>query len=420
MNKNCAFTICTRSYKGLAETLKDSFLKYNPDFDFYIIYVDAEKDDKFRVNEISAKEIVTQYILESKYKEMSFKYDVTEFCTSVKPFMLKHFLEKNYEIAVYLDPDLLFFSKFQEIYDETKIAYITPHIVTPQGKEYKGQQKDNLILRCGIYNCGFIAFRNSIKSIQILDWWCDKLQDFAYNDPWLGYFTDQRWIDFLPVFFSNDELKIIKNPGCNFAPWNYFERKIDKTPENFFVVNSRNGKFEGSYPLCFIHASGYNYDRLCDGIVFHNSRELISSPDINEILIQYGQQLHAHNTTDYFNIPYRYGVFSDGSTIVKFHRRMFRRAVEEGSVFDDPFSARDIYYSFLKKNGFIFRNASKESTPKNISGYGKKYKILTCFLNFCRKVLGGKRFIEFMVGMHKYSREEEIAMYISGKGVMGI
>jgi len=40
MKMNCAFTICTKSYRGLAETLKNSFLKFNENFDFYIIYID--------------------------------------------------------------------------------------------------------------------------------------------------------------------------------------------------------------------------------------------------------------------------------------------------------------------------------------------------------------------------------------------
>lgn len=413
MEKKCAFTICTRSYQGLAETLRDSFLEFNPGFDFFIIYADLEDVSNFA----SAKTIMMQYISEEKYEEMAFKYDLTEFCTSIKPFVFLYLLEKSYELAVYFDPDLVFFSKFEELNDCSKIAYITPHILTPQGKEYMGKQTDNLILRCGIYNCGFIAFRNSVKSLEIINWWKDKLQDLAYNDPWLGLFTDQRWIDFLPAFISQEELCIIKNAGCNLAPWNYYERKIEKK-ENLFYVISRNNKFNTNYKLVFIHASGYNYKQLCNGKIFHNSRDLLETNDIDELLHIYGEKLKMHNTESYFSIPYKYNYFSDGNPIIKIHRRIIRRACEENVLFNNLFDSNGNYYKYLKQNKMILKNAVNNITPKNTENYSKKFLLLTQFLKMCKNILGIKKFIQFLAGMHKYTREEEVALYIGKKSIL--
>ena len=53
MNENCAFTICTRSYIGLAKTLRNSFLKCNSNFDFYIIISDyclTDKNEKYCID----------------------------------------------------------------------------------------------------------------------------------------------------------------------------------------------------------------------------------------------------------------------------------------------------------------------------------------------------------------------------------
>lgn len=44
MNEDCAFTICTRSYIGLAKVLKNSFLSVHSNFDFKIFVVDYLPD----------------------------------------------------------------------------------------------------------------------------------------------------------------------------------------------------------------------------------------------------------------------------------------------------------------------------------------------------------------------------------------
>lgn len=418
MNRKCAFTICTKNYKGLAETLKNSFLTYNKDFDFFISYIDETKFDNANDEELIIKEIIQKYITEEKYYEMAFKYNLTEFCTSVKPFLLKYFLEQNYELAVYFDPDLIFFSRFNELLNDKYIVYVTPHLLTQQGAEYEGNQNDNSSLAYGIFNCGFIAFRNTIKAISILDWWAYKLSNLAYDDPKFGYYTDQKWMDFLPIYLKENELCIIRNPGCNIAPWNFFERKIIRN-NNDYIVTSRNNKFEGEYKLCFLHASGYNYIELCNGTVKHNSRDLLEIPDIDKVLLEYGEELKKNKAVSYFNIPYCYGTFSDGSNIITLHRRMYRRALENGLHIQNLFSEDGRYYKFLKKNGLIFNNAPKIPSVNQIHGYGRKYRIFIRFLELCRKILGGRRYIEFMSGLKKYSQDEEIAMYIGGnKGIM--
>ena len=45
MNKNVVFTICAKNYFAQALTLKKSFLKNNPDCDFYIFLSDLVAED---------------------------------------------------------------------------------------------------------------------------------------------------------------------------------------------------------------------------------------------------------------------------------------------------------------------------------------------------------------------------------------
>ena len=67
MNK-CAFTICTNSYIGIAETLRDSFLKHNQSYDFFIVVADdEEKSEKEYI--CAAKTAMN--LSEEKYYEMA-------------------------------------------------------------------------------------------------------------------------------------------------------------------------------------------------------------------------------------------------------------------------------------------------------------------------------------------------------------
>ena len=215
MNKNCAFTICTQSYKGLAETLRDSFLKYNDDFDFYIIFCDGETEREKKI--ISGNEIVA--LGNEKYEELAFKYNVTEFCTCIKPFGFTYFFNKGYETVAYFDPDIMFFSRFNELYEDYSV-FLTPHILNVESK-IKNDWGQEQFLKYGVYNCGFVALRNDDNGTLVAKWWSEQLLSKAFADPVGGMYTDQKWMDMIPSFVELSRINIIKNYGCDFAPWNY-------------------------------------------------------------------------------------------------------------------------------------------------------------------------------------------------------
>lgn len=55
----------------------------------------------------------------------------------------------------------------------------------------------------------------------------------SFNDIEVGVYTDQKWIDFIPSFIQTQYIYIIRNIGCNVAPWNFYERKIKKSNGHF-------------------------------------------------------------------------------------------------------------------------------------------------------------------------------------------
>jgi hypothetical protein len=60
-------------------------------------------------------------------------------------------------------------------------------------------------------------------------------------------FTDQIWINFVPLFFK--KVHVLMHPGYNMAYWNLHERKLTKA-NNQYLVNDRE-------KLVFFHYSGF-------------------------------------------------------------------------------------------------------------------------------------------------------------------
>ena len=51
------------------------------------------------------------------------QYDLLEFATSVKPTILKNYLNDGYKRVTYLDPDIQVFADFKELFDSRPIYF---------------------------------------------------------------------------------------------------------------------------------------------------------------------------------------------------------------------------------------------------------------------------------------------------------
>ena len=103
MKKKCAFTIVAKNYIGLGQILGKSIQIYNEDIDFFIVVSDefSEPNPSLSANVIIGKEVLG--IKPQKWVDMSFKYDLTEFCTSIKPLGFRYFFDKGYDNVIYFD-----------------------------------------------------------------------------------------------------------------------------------------------------------------------------------------------------------------------------------------------------------------------------------------------------------------------------
>ena len=91
MYKKCAFTICTKSYIGYVTALKESIKRYTDNIDFFVVIADEiDFDIAVPENTLVAKNILCN-ISEEKWVEQTFKYNLTEFCTYIKPASFLYF-----------------------------------------------------------------------------------------------------------------------------------------------------------------------------------------------------------------------------------------------------------------------------------------------------------------------------------------
>ena len=241
------FTVCSNNYLAQAKTLGDTLLKYNQDFKFVIGLVDR-KSDSFDYSKIPYEIIEVEQIGIPYFDEMVLRYNIVELNTSVKPSYFKYLFRKiDADSIIYLDPDIQVFAPFIDLEKEfeSNDIILTPHFFTPINDDKWQAEED--FLNSGLYNLGFIALKNTTNSLRMLEWWAERLRTKAYIDFKKGLFTDQIWMNFVPLFF--ERVKIFFNVGYNVAYWNLHERAI-KIIDEIYYVNEKQ-------PLVFFHFASF-------------------------------------------------------------------------------------------------------------------------------------------------------------------
>ncbi len=336
------FTICAKNYLAYAKTLMDSLQEqYSNALCFVILsdridsYFDPEKE-KFSVLEVQ------DYLSKADLDDMSFRYEITEFSTAIKPKAFLHLFRKfDFDAVVYLDPDILVIQKLTEVEKLLKDgaeAVVTPHICSPV--EDGDKPDDQSMLQVGIYNFGFVALARSKSTHAFLVWWHRKLKRDCRIDLAEGLFVDQKWADLLPAFVEHTA--ILRHPGYNVAYWNLLNRKISK---------DSNGWKSNGLPLVFFHFSGVESP---DPKVFSKHQTRFHTGNIGTVknlLREYRKRVKDNGHKEISIWPYAYGVSDNGSTISTIIRRVYREEVAPlQKTQDSPFLSTVAYCNAPEEN----------------------------------------------------------------------
>ncbi|MDJ0530969.1 MAG: glycosyltransferase [Xenococcaceae cyanobacterium MO_207.B15] len=332
--KRAIVTICSSNCFPYARILFNSLQKYHPSASLFLCLA-----DKFTPEidlGIEGVEIIPAEKLSIRnFPDFAFRYDIMEFNSAVKPFVMQLLIEeRGFEQVVYLDPDIELFAPITPVFEALNNGahfVVTPHITQPaEGNEYPD---DIGVMKAGIYNLGFIAVDNSIDTIEFLHWWGRKLRFQCINQQEQGIFVDQKFVDLLPAF--HDNVAILRDTTLNVAYWNLTQRKLEKAETGWLA----DGK-----PLIFFHFSGIdpkNPHRLSKYTERFNGN---LNSATQAIIDHYIAQLQKFGYGVEISPLYGYRSFSNGVTIADIIRRCYRDLIE--LWFDNPF---DTFHHYLNQ-----------------------------------------------------------------------
>jgi hypothetical protein len=228
--------------RGLA--LYTSLKKRCSSFELWILCLDEDcgrilKD--LNLPEIHIVEIGELEAADPELHSVRGNRSLIEYYFTCTPSWLLHLFKKTQkdEILTYIDADLFFLQDPAPLFEEMKnaSAAIIAHRFPEPFKHLE---------RFGIYNVGWLSFRNDSNAHDILRWWRDRCLEWCYDRVEENRFADQKYLDDWPQRFPG--VVVINHKGAGVAPWN-----IDPST---LITRTDGSIWVEEYPLLFYHFHG--------------------------------------------------------------------------------------------------------------------------------------------------------------------
>ncbi len=237
-------TYTTSEYFPIFLTFYDS-IKNNDNFKLHVLCLDNNVEKLLIKNKINCKSIsieelekFSKTIKDKKYNNISEKIGV--YRLAYADFLLK---KENIEIHL-IDSDTYFFSELSNL--ENIITKLNASVAFCEHNFFFNKSKMNDLY--GIYNAGYIYFKNDNEGINFLKNYRDLCQNYIswkVKENIKNIFADQTYLEVLKDKFKS--VKIINNVGVNCAPWNIGNYKVSQINNHFNINNEK---------LIFYHFSG--------------------------------------------------------------------------------------------------------------------------------------------------------------------
>lgn len=253
-----------------------------------------------------------------------FQHDVVELSTAIKPTVALRLLERSdCELLIYFDPDQVVFSPLDDLIGTLRSAsaVLTPHLLEPYTDLKAVRDHEICALRNGIFNLGFFGARDCDEGRAFLRWWADRCLDFCWGDWRSGVFTDQKWINFAPVFFP--AIATLRSPRFNVAPWNIHQRRFEGTFDEGFSV-------EGE-ALGFYHFTGFDSGAHQEVIDWYAA----GNQAVHGLVQWYKER--TRYLTPGIDLAWRLGQYDNHQPVLAEHRQIYRDREDLRSTFPDPY-----------------------------------------------------------------------------------
>ncbi|HOS44867.1 MAG TPA: glycoside hydrolase family 99-like domain-containing protein [Paludibacter sp.] len=354
------FTSITLNYLPKARILAKSIKKFHSDWSFHLLINDKAKTSH---EELLRKDLDPTlfdkivYVSDLGLEDLPiwlFKHNVVELCTAVKGIYVHKLVNESLEKIIYIDPDIVVFNDLEKLdkWLDSHSILLTPHLL-----DYSSEKQfiqDNEIagtLRHGIFNLGFIAINpEKEEGRKFSAWWKDRLYHYCYADYESGLFTDQKWCDLIPSFFT--DYLVIRDPGFNVASWNLDCRDVSFSIEGQLRINKK-------FPLRFYHFTGY--DSGAGMGVIDQLTTTGDHPVVRELWGWYESQLFENHHEKWKKVKCYYDFFSNGKAITNEMRKVYRMSSELQKIFQNPYDAGHNGNGFF---GWWHKEYKKGSFPR--------------------------------------------------------
>ncbi|HPG94622.1 MAG TPA: glycosyltransferase [Dokdonella sp.] len=299
----------------MAKVLLESARRHHPQARLYLCLADEPVDGVEHFYPEDCEVVRGDALGVPDFRDLAFRYEVMEFNTALKPFMILHLLARGHGNVIYLDPDIEIFAPLTpvlELLDRGASFVLTPHLTRPAERD--AYPDDLGIMRAGVYNLGFLGVGASEETDRILRWWARRLRFECVNEQDRGLFVDQKFMDLVPGFAGG--ARVLRNTACNVAYWNLHQRELTQSDGNWYVDGE---------PLCFFHFSGINArdpSRLSKYTLAFQGEQC--PPALCSLIAHYVDRLRANGHGTVPNGTYAYARFASGTPIPERVRQMYR------------------------------------------------------------------------------------------------
>ncbi|MDA8018747.1 MAG: hypothetical protein MPN21_14995 [Thermoanaerobaculia bacterium] len=340
-----ACTIASHNYMAMATVFASSYREHHPDAEIYVCIVDR-RDPEIDYDSLPFRCIFAEDLGIPAFSSFSFRYDILELNTAVKPFLLSVLRDRfAHDRAFYFDPDIWILDRLEGLMarlDKHPVV-LTPHVTAPLDDDHDPAERK--ILQVGIYNLGFLGLRLDDATQAFLDWWQDRLHRFCLADPPHGLFVDQQWASFAPALV--DGVFVERDPIYNVAYWNLPHRH-PRHVDGAWRVDGRK--------VAFFHFSGVRFDDLRTVSKHQDRLAPGSRPELRPLFEEYRDQVCDAGHRRWQRHPYTYGHFlgSSGAQVAPIPdvaRRTLQRVDPRARRWVDPFDAShpDSFFRWLEE-----------------------------------------------------------------------
>lgn len=329
MSEIHVFTSAAFNYIPKVRMLFSSLRKFHPEWRLHLVLADELRPNVDLSQEPFDEILPVADLGIPDLRGWVFCHSIVELATAIKPFMLARLLKQpGCQKVIYLDPDTVVFSRLDDIVEalDSSNVVLTPHQTRPEQSLAAIMDNEICSLKHGIYNLGFVAVAATDVGRDFADWWSQRVYHFCRADIPNGLFTDQRWIDLVPAFFSG--VTIMRSSRHNVATWNLTTRKLSSSASGQYLVDG--------VPLGFYHFTGF--DSGAHRIMA--AKNAGNNPAVHRLVNWYAKQTENLAQDPLAKESWAYGTYSDGTMITKAQRLVYRERTDLQAVFSDPFDAK--------------------------------------------------------------------------------